>query len=252
MRFLTVLCAFAFLATSLLAQTVAQTSLGSEATTRTHINGIRILPVSGKPFSGTDSVDWTRVLEDGSAVARHHDAKLARDSQGRIYRENVTGVPANSGQKSHVFEILIMDPVAHTRTTCEVAARHCNITSYNAPASIPAKPVGTFGNDQRSVSRENIGNDNISGLDVIGTRETLTIAARVEGNSQPLTIIEEAWYSPELEVNLSISRKDPREGTVVVHVVDLSRSEPDPALFQVPENYSVSDTRHSTPTNSEN
>jgi hypothetical protein len=245
MRFLTVLCASVFLGCSLAAQNSVQTSLGPEASTHVRIDGIHILPLSGKPFSGIDSVNWTRVLEDGSEVAMHHEAKLARDSQGRIYRERVSILPANSNQKSHINEIQIMDPVAHTRTICDVATRHCNITNYNAPPSVPSKPLGTFGNGQRSVSRENIGNDNIDGLDVIGTRETLTIAVGVEGNSQPLTIVEEGWYSPDLEVNLSVSRKDPRGGTVVVHVVDLSRSDPDPSLFQVPANYTVSDTRQS-------
>jgi hypothetical protein len=246
MRFLTVVCASLFLAAFLTAQDSSQSSLGSEGSTRVHISGIHILPVSGKPFSGSDSVDWTRNLEDGGVVAMHADAKLARDSQGRIYRENVSRFPANSGRKSHVNEIMIMDPIAHTKTTCEVAARHCNITSYYAPASVSTKPYGTFGDDKPSVSRESLGNDLIDGLDVVGTRETLTIGTGMDGNSQPLTVVEEGWYSPDLEVNLSITRKDPREGTVVVHVVDLSRSEPDPALFEVPTNYTVSDTRHST------
>jgi hypothetical protein len=248
MRFLTVLCASAFFGSFLAAQNSSQTSYVPEASTHVRIDGIRILPAPGKPFSGVDSGNWTRVLEDGSEVAMHYDAKLARDAQGRIYRERASQFPANSDQKSRVTEIQIMDPVAHTRTTCEVAARHCNITGYNARTSLPAKPLGIFGNDQRRVSRENIGNDNIDGLDVVGTRETLTLAAGVEGNSQALTIVEEGWYSPELEVNLTVSRKDPREGTVVVHVVDLSRSDPDPSLFQVPANFTVSDTRPSAKT----
>jgi hypothetical protein len=45
-------------------------------------------------------------LEDGSVVATHQDAKLARDGQDRIYRENVTRFPANIGQKSRVKEII--------------------------------------------------------------------------------------------------------------------------------------------------
>jgi hypothetical protein len=46
-------------------------------------------------------------------------------------------------------------------------------------------------------------------------------------------------------VNLSVTRKDPRQGTVVIHVLDLSRSEPDPSLFQVPANFTVQDHRQS-------
>jgi hypothetical protein len=82
-------------------------------------------------------------------------------------------------------------------------------------------------------------------LNVIGTRETRTVDAGVEGNSQPLRITEEFWYSPDLEVNLSVTRKDPREGTVMIHVVDLSRSDPAPSLFQIPANFLVEDHRRS-------
>ncbi|MGB9443592.1 MAG: hypothetical protein WBR26_01220 [Candidatus Acidiferrum sp.] len=243
MRTLTVLLACAFLAPALPSQDSNHVSIGPEASTHVRINGIRILPAPGKPFSGADSVDWTRTLEDGSVVATHYDAKLARDSQGRIYRERVSRFPANSGQKSQVNEILVMDPVAHTQTTCVVVSRHCTVTGYHAPASVPPPRAVSFDDGKRSVSRESLGTDVIDDLNVVGTRETVTISTGVEGNSQPLTSVEESWYSPDLEVNLSITRKDPREGTLVIHVVDLSRSEPDPALCQVPANFVVADAR---------
>ncbi|MGB7731101.1 MAG: hypothetical protein WBL50_23975 [Candidatus Acidiferrum sp.] len=243
MRFLTRLGICAFLAGALLAQHSTAQSLGPDGDTRVSINGIRILPVTGKPFSGSDSIDWTRTLEDGSVVAMHQNAKLARDGQGRIYREKVTRFPANSGQKSRVNEIIIMDPVAHTRTDCVMAGRRCNVTDYYSPTSFALPPAGAFDNGKRELSRESLGTDTIDGLNVVGTRETLTVNAGIEGNSQPLSSIEETWYSPDLEVNLLVTRRDPRQGTVVIHVVDLSRSEPDPSLFQIPANFLVEDHR---------
>lgn len=239
-----VLVVCAFISGTLLAQNSAEPSLQPDGSTHVSIHGIEILPVKGKPFSGSDSIDWTRTLEDGSIVATHQDAKLARDSQGRIYRENVTRFPANSEEKSRVKEIIILDPVARTRTVCVLAARHCQVANYNAPtASAPPKPIGVFDNGKRSLSREGLGTDTIDGLSVVGTRETLITQAGVEGNSQPLSSTEEFWYSPDLEVNLSITRKDPRQGTVVIHVVDLSTSEPDPSLFRVPANFIIEDHR---------
>jgi hypothetical protein len=232
-----------FLLVSLLAQDSNGPSLRPDGDTHVSINGIKILPVTGRPCSGSDSIDWTRTLEDGSIVATHQDAKLARDGQGRIYRENVTRFPANSDQKSRVKEIIILDPVVHSRTACVIAARQCNVTDYYAPNSSARQPAGSF--DNRNFSRENLGTDTIDSLNVIGTRETRTVDAGVEGNSQPLRITEECWYSPDLEVNLSVTRKDPREGTVVIHVVDLSRSDPDPSLFQIPANFLVEDHRRS-------
>ncbi len=141
-----------------------------------------------------------------------------------------------------------MDPLTRTRTSCLTVTRHCTVGDYYAPTSAAPRPEGPVGNGKRSLSRENLGADTIDGLYVVGTRETLTINTGVEGNSAPLSSIEESWYSPELEVNLSVTRKDPRKGTVVIHVVDLTRSEPEPSLFQVPANFAVEDHRQSAKT----
>lgn len=80
-------------------------------------------------------------------------------------------------------------------------------------------------------------------VEVLGTRETTTIQAGVVGNSQPLVTTREFWYSPDLRVILAVTRKDPREGTRVIRGVDLSCSEPDPAMFQVPAGFVVPDLR---------
>jgi len=240
------LAVYLLLACTLAAQESDEPARGPDGGTQIHVTGIKILPVTGKPFSGSDSVDWTRNLEDGTVVATHLDAKLARDSQGRIYRERVSFVPANSGQQSKRREIILSDPIAHTQTTCTVAARHCEVTDYHAPTSFTPRPAGPFDDGKRYLARESLGSDVIDGLNVVGTRETTSISAGVVGNSQPLVSAREFWYSPDLQVNLSVTRKDPREGTQVIHVVDLSRSEPDPAMFQVPVGFVVQDRRGST------
>ena len=237
------------LACGLAAQEADEPSRGPDGGTQVHVTGIKILPVTGKPFSGSDSVDWTRNLEDGTVVATHLDAKLARDSQGRIYRERVSFVPANSGQQSRRKEIILSDPITHTRITCAVAARRCEVTDYHAPTSFTLMPAGSFDNGKRLLTRESLGSDVINGLDVVGTRETTSINAGVLGNNQPLISTREFWYSPDLQVNLSVTRKDPREGTQVIHVVDLSRSEPDPAMFQVPAGFVVVDSRRGVKAN---
>jgi hypothetical protein len=68
------------------------------------------------------------------------------------------------------------------------------------------------------------------------------------GNSQPLVTTRDFWYSPDLQINLSVTRKDPREGTQAIRVVDLSRSEPDPAMFKVPAGFVVQDLRRGSTT----
>jgi hypothetical protein len=117
--------------------------------------------------------------------------------------------------------------------------RHCDVTGYHAAVRFSPPPTGSFDDGKRVLSREGLGTDSIDGLSVIGTRETLTMSAGVVGNSQPLTATREFWYSPDLQVNLFITRKDPREGSQVIRVGELSRTEPDPAIFQIPSGFVV-------------
>jgi hypothetical protein len=243
MRLCALLVASLLLACSLAAQESEESLRGPDGGTRVRVGGIEILPVAGKPFSGRDNIEWTRNLEDGTVVTTHLYAKLARDGQGRIYREHVSFVPANSDQESRQREINLLDPVTHTRTTCIVATRRCSVTGYYAPTSFTPRPAGPFDDGKRFLTRQNLGSDVIDDLNVVGTRETITINAGVLGNNKPLVSTREFWYSPDLQVNLSVLRKDPREGTQVIHVVDLSRTEPDPATFQVPAGYVVQDLR---------
>jgi hypothetical protein len=240
---LVLVAGFAFLPCTLAAQERAQPLRGPDGGTRTRVAGIEVLPVAGKPFSGRDTIEWTRNLEDGSVVTTHLSAAVARDSQGRIYRERRSFVPANSSEESRLIEIILLDPATQTRTTCDVTAHHCSITSYHASVSYTPAPTGPFANGTRYLSRESIGTKVVEDLDVVGTRETFSINAGVVGNSQPLVTTREFWYSPELQINLSVTRKDPREGTQDIQLVDISRAEPDPAFFEIPGDYVIQDLR---------
>jgi hypothetical protein len=227
---------------TLAAQEADEPSRGPDGGTEYFVNGVSVLPISGKPFSGRSETEWTRTLEDGSVVTTHLLTVITRDSQGRIYRERHKFVPVNSNEPSPLEAIRIFDPVAHTETFCRVATHLCNVTAYRGRTSFALRPPGLFDNGKRSLTRESLGNDVIEGINVVGTREDLTIAAGVVGNSQPLTVTREFWYSPDLQVNLAITRKDPREGMQTVRLSDLSRAEPDPALFKVPAGFVVQNT----------
>jgi hypothetical protein len=243
----TLLAAFLLIGSSLFAQDSEELMRGPDGGTTYHVDGISVRPLPGQPFSGRSTTEWTRTLEDGSVVTTHLFAMVARDSQGRIYREGRHFVPANSDKEPIRYRFKIADPNTHTLTICMVATRSCSVTGYFASTSFTARPVGPFDDGKRTLARESLGNDVMDGINVVGTRETVTINAGVVGNSQALSITREFWYSPELQVNLAITRKDPREGTQVVRVQEVSRSEPDPNLFKVPEGYSVHDLRNNAP-----
>lgn len=248
MRVGTLLAVFLLIVSSFLfAQDSEELARGPDGGTTYHVDGISVRPLPGQPFSGRSTTEWSRTLEDGSVVTTHLFAMVARDSQGRIYREGRNFVPVGSNQEPRRYRFKIFDPITHTLTLCMVATRSCNVTDYFAPTGFTQRPVGPFDEGKRSLARESIGNDVMDGINVVGTRETVTINAGVVGNSQALSITREFWYSPELQVNLAITRKDPREGKQVVRVQEVSRSEPDQNLFKVPEGYAVHDLRNNAP-----
>ena len=84
----------------------------------------------------------------------------------------------------------------------------------------------------------------MDGLDVQGTRETTTVNPGVVGNERPLVTTREFWYAPAIQTNLAVTRRDPREGVQEIHLIDLSRAEPDPQQFQVPAGFTVEDMRN--------
>lgn len=247
MKLGTLLAAFFLTVSCLFAQDSDELMRGPDGGTTYHVDGISVRPLPGQPFSGRGTTEWTRTLQDGSVVTTHLFAMVARDSQGRIYREGRNFVPVNSDQEPKRYRFKIADQTTHTLTICMVASRSCNVTNYFAPTSFTLRPVGPFDDGKRTLARESLGNDVMDGISVVGTRETITINAGVIGNSQALSITREFWYSPELQVNLAITRKDPREGTQVVRVHEVSRSEPDPNLFKVPEGYAIHDLRNNAP-----
>ena len=216
---------------------------GPDGGTTYHVAGVELLSIPGKPFSAKSRTDWTRTLEDGTVVKTHLEANLGRDNQGRIYRERRSFVPDGSDQSSRLLSVMIYDPVAHTQTICPMATRHCIVTGYHGRTSFVPMSVGPFDKGTRYLTRDSIGTDVLDGLNVIGTRETITINAGVLGNERALVSTREFWYSPDLETNLSITRKDPRLGKQVIHLSEISRTEPDSAKFQVPAGFTVEDVR---------
>jgi len=221
----------------------SESSRGPDGGTRFRVQGIQVLPATERPFSGRDNIEWTRTLEDGSTVKTHLYAMVARDSQGRIYREHRAFVPVNTSEESRQLDIVLLDPVAHTRTTCTVATRRCAITGYQASTSFAAPPDGLLAKGTRYLSRENLGTSVINDLNVVGTRETLYTSAGAIGNSQSIVATREFWYSPDLQINLSVTRKEPGIGMQVLQIVDFSRSEPDPSVFKVPAGFVIRDLR---------
>src|SRR5678815_1273856 len=90
--------------------------------------------------------------------------------------------------------------------------------------------------------KENLGKQNIEGVEAEGTRTTVTIAAGEIGNERPIEIISERWYSPELQLVVMTRHSDPRTGETTYKLTNINRAEPAKSLFEVPSDYTIKES----------
>lgn len=81
----------------------------------------------------------------------------------------------------------------------------------------------------------------LDGIEVSGTRTTVTIPAGAIGNRAPIAIVTEQWFSADLGLVVESAHRDPRVGETHYRLRDLRLGEPDPALFTIPADYAVLD-----------
>jgi hypothetical protein len=86
---------------------------------------------------------------------------------------------------------------------------------------------------------EDLGLINQNGVPAQGTRTTLTIPVGQIGNNREIKVVNERWYSQELQMTVKSINSDPRFGTTTYEVKNISRLNPDASLFQIPGDYTV-------------
>lgn len=214
-----------------------------DGNTMERINNIDITPVENAPFAATVTAEWTRKLEDGGTMTISNHRAVARDSSGRIFQERRFLIPGGDKNPSPLSELDFSDPNLHELYICFPSIRVCRLHSYFATAEFHLQQPGDLPGGHGTLTREDLGKNTLEGVEVVGTRETLTLSPNTVGNSQPLAITKEFWYSPQLGINLLVKRVDPRHGTQIFSVSELTLASPPPAMFQLPQGYVVQDLR---------
>ncbi len=215
------------------------------------MNSIFVPPVANAPFTLTLSTEWSHPLPNGGSMTLANQRHIARDGRGRIYQERWVLVPKGSRMKSQMNVVQIMDPELHTLHNCFVFQKTCELVTYRLLSGTTYKPnIGVAGPlPENSGTREveNLGVASTAGADTTGYRITTTINPGVLGNDRPMVTTREFWYSPQLHLSLHSVVDDPQTGRQQFTVSDLTTSEPDPRLFELPAGYKVVDLRKPAP-----
>lgn len=224
-------------------------------TFQVRVNGQQ--PVKNAPFSADAITETTQVLADGNRIVQRTTQRLYRDSDGRERREESVLAVGALAQADAPRIIIISDPSANVSWNLTPATHIARKTPFLAEALRSAPLTVNFFNGRLGVFRtaggspeierathmtpENLGDRMIEGVSAHGTRSTSTIPAGQIGNTLPIKIVDEVWYSPDLQMNVMTTHSDPRSGDVVYRLTNISRANPSPTLFQVPPEYTVQD-----------
>jgi len=212
------------------------------------LQSIYIPPLLNAPFTAIVHTEWSRPIPGGGSYTLVNERRVARDSQGRIYEERWLLVPKDGQVKSQMNVIQIADPQAHTLYNCFIFQHRCQLETFTESSTAVYKPAvaatGPLPDNRGFSSHEDLGIRDIDGAETHGTRDTITLNPGVFGNNRPLITTREFWHASKIGVNLLSSLDDPRTGHQTFKLTDLSFSEPDAQLFELPEGFEFVDRRH--------
>ncbi len=231
--------------------------------------------VKGAPYSAQAVTESTQTLSDGNRIVNTRTAAVYRDSEGRTRREQsmmpigpympsiepmktilindpVAGVAYNLEPASHIARKnaslrMEQNAVTHMRTPGGAVAgeKQENLVFMRTPNSemqgtVIAGAIKMRSEKERTdVKQEDLGTQTIEGVNAQGSRTTITLPIGTIGNERPIEIVEERWFSKDLQTVVMTRRSDPRSGEVVYRLTNIDRSEPDHSLFEVPAGYTI-------------
>ena len=226
--------------------------------------------VKNTPYSAEAVSEMVQTLGDGTRIVRTSTSSVSRDWAGRTRREHGLTVigPLASSPDADKRIITISDPEAgvtymlnpQTRTARKMTTDRL-IVSGGPDLTQPGEShgvltlqlesrsaVGFPGGGQIAIrtrlmdpdsATESLGTRLIVGVLAEGTRTTMTIPTSQIGNDQPIHVVSERWYSPDLQVLVMSRQSDPRFGETTYRLTNIVRSEPAFTLFEVPPDFEV-------------
>jgi hypothetical protein len=214
--------------------------------------------IAGRPYSAEQVMEHVQTLADGTHITQTTQrTKFYRDSAGRTRTEHSFTPPAGVVMAAVPSFIQIADPVAGYRymlnSQNQTARRSAfaptlqrpNVTAVPKPAPPAVLPVNAAGpaaaRPHPEMSHESLGTQTIEGVLAEGTRTTMTFPEGSIGNDRPITTVTETWMSSDLKTVVLSKSSDPRYGESTTKLTDIVMAEPDPALFQIPGDYSIVD-----------
>ena len=211
--------------------------------------GMTIGSVVGFPITATIDAENTRSDSHGNSVIARFRCKIYRDSKGRTRLEwDMT--PLDEPPKPGWFMIEIYDPATRTSLHLQPSTKTASKIHYPGPDEKPQVckdsdfpkfgPKALAQLDILRVTQKELAHDVVDGLVVRHGRESVKRLPNSSGKKPTSAQLTDYWFSQELQAFVLVKRTDPGKSQHTIKLSDISRDEPDPALFAVPPDYHLS------------
>ena len=218
--------------------------------------------VKGAPFTAQRTEESTQTLGDGTHINNKSSISYARDSAGRVRREDdewitiydpVANATYRLNKKNHTgskvefirgaakirLDEINQERADELKAQSEKALAEEKARQENSVVISDQGTDGSVYSFRKDGTEESLGSQVVNGVMADGMRTSYTIPAGDFGNDRPITSTTESWYSPDLHLTVMYKRSDPRGGDVTTQYTGIKRGEPDPSLFQLPAGYTL-------------
>ena len=221
------------------------------------VSGVNVGPtVTKAPYAAEAVTESIQTMYDGNRIVQRNSTKQYRDSEGRERREE--GAPLDV--------VFISDPVAKASYTLHPESKTAeklgfmsgtsDVFTVHASPGTAAIMGGASGNTtfvsgimaraplaqvSETAKEEDLGAKMIEGVEAKGSRTVTTIPAGQIGNDRAIEIVDERWFSPELQLTVLTRHSDPRMGETTYKLVNIQRIEQVRSLFEIPPGYAVNE-----------
>jgi hypothetical protein len=177
------------------------------------------------------------ILDTKNKTARKMDVLARTSGDKKVFQVKIDAMNSKSSESAGAAaeKIAVEKGAAAGEFRFEVR------TGGPGPGPGPGGPGGfvMMRADSKNARKESLGKQMIEGVEAEGMRITTTIPAGEIGNEQPIEMVFEKWYSPELQTVIMSKHSDPRSGESTYRLTNINRTEPARSLFEVPSDYSV-------------
>ena len=230
------------LAVALLAFAVSYTAIG-QVSMSIQMNKPQ-KPIAGLPFCADQTVQVVQHLANGTPLTTEVKGHVYRSAAG-MERYDGLMPSSDSTHPEPLTMVEIVDPFKHTVTLLNSRLMTASVQPLpdNATVSIKFLPLATrFQNrliQPQDVVKTDLGDRSEGMLHLNGVRTTGTIPAGTFGNDQPLTVTTEVWVNRDLKIIVSEHEQNPITGDRTLELTNVRGEEPDAALFQIPDGYTL-------------